>query len=473
MSEPRSQDVTPRANTMLGAVLGSYRITGVLASGGMGTVFRATHQVLERPAAVKLLRRELSENADLLQRFFTEAKAATAIKHPGMIEVYDFGYTPEGRAYLVMELLEGEELARRLQARGRLSESDAIHVARGIASALVAAHAKGIVHRDLKPDNVFLVRDAREVNGERPKLLDFGIAKVLAATDGQTQTGALIGTPLYMAPEQARTASAIDHRADLYSLGCMLYEMLVGAPPFVAVGAGEIIAMQLFSEPTPPSATLPITPELETIVMRLLEKEPDARFQTAAQVEAALTNLRASGQVAPAFTAVAAVAPLATLGAQAASHVGRVNPSLVEQGPPPRPTSGAMPIVAGAITLGLAVVVLVVVLVMRGGGDAAVAATVPNDAGVATTTTTTPTPTTPRPPKPKPTKPRASDLEVITTPSQVDRAGAAPTRPRPTKPRPAKPSGPVLTPGGSPMETQLDDAPSPRPSPAPSPAPSE
>ncbi|HEY5926594.1 MAG TPA: protein kinase [Kofleriaceae bacterium] len=275
---------------LVGTMVGSYRITGELSRGGMGAVYRAEHSVLERTVAVKVLRPELTMNEELVVRFVNEAKAASAIQHPGIIEVLDFGHASDGRAYFVMEMLQGESLSRRIEARGKLPEREAIDIARGVASALTAAHGKGIVHRDLKPDNVFLIPDP--YLGERPKVLDFGIAKLgeLAADQARyTQTGALIGTPLYMAPEQARAASGIDHRADLYSLGCMLYEMLVGEPPFVAVGAGEIVALQLFSTAVRPSERVPgISPAVDTIVMRLLEKEPQDRYQSAGELANAL-----------------------------------------------------------------------------------------------------------------------------------------------------------------------------------------
>ena len=276
---------------LVGTMLGSYRITGELSRGGMGAVYRAQHSVLERAVAVKLLRSDLSTNQELVTRFINEAKAASAIRHPGIIEVLDFGHADDGRAYLVMEFLEGQSLSHRIESRRRLSATETAHIARGIASALSAAHAKGIVHRDLKPDNVFLVADPDTETGERPKVLDFGIAKLSDAAVRFTQTGALMGTPLYMAPEQARAAGGIDQRADLYSLGCIMYEMLVGEPPFVAVGAGEIIALQLFSTPEKPSTRVEgIPPELERIVLRLLEKEPSDRFQTAAEVSHALAT---------------------------------------------------------------------------------------------------------------------------------------------------------------------------------------
>jgi serine/threonine protein kinase len=270
-------------------VLGSYRILGEISRGGMGAVFRAEHVLLGRPAAVKLLRSDLSTDADLVQRFVNEAKAVTACKHPGIVEVYDFGYSPDGHAYFVMELLEGESLAHRL-AGTRLGETEVAAIAHGIASALKAAHRVGVIHRDLKPDNVFLVPDP-DGGLDRTKVLDFGIAKLgdaAAAPSRRTQTGILIGTPLYMAPEQARAAGTIDHRADLYSLGCIIYHMLVGQPPFVADGAGEIIALQMFGEVVPPSHLALVTPEMERLVLRLLEKDPAHRFDSATELMAAL-----------------------------------------------------------------------------------------------------------------------------------------------------------------------------------------
>ena len=280
---------------LIGAVLGSYRITSVLSAGGMGSVYRAQHELLDRPAAIKLLRPELTENDELVQRFFNEARAATAIRHPGIVEVYDFGYTDDGHAYLVMELIDGLPLSRALAERRRFSELEAAQIARNMASALKAAHAKGIVHRDLKPDNVFLVPDpdGREA---RVKVLDFGIAKLAnppTSDRRRTQTGVLMGTPKYMAPEQAREAGTIDHRADLYSLGCIVYELLCGEPPFIAEGAGEIIAMQLFNEPEPLGRRVDVSPEMEHLVMRLLAKEPRERPQTAHEVMDALVAIGA------------------------------------------------------------------------------------------------------------------------------------------------------------------------------------
>jgi serine/threonine protein kinase len=196
--------------------------------------------MLGKPAAVKVLLPELSNNREIVNRFFNEARAATSVRHPGIVEIFDFGYMPSGLAYIVMELLDGESLSRVLVARGRLSEQEALVYTRGIASALAPAHAQGIVHRDLKPDNIFLVRDPDMLGGLRPKILDFGIAKVTEAQRiggvSKTRTGAVLGTPTYMSPEQCRGTGEIDARSDLYAVGCILYEMLVGRPPFALRG---------------------------------------------------------------------------------------------------------------------------------------------------------------------------------------------------------------------------------------------
>ena len=320
--------------------MGHYKITGELKTGGMGEVFLATHELIGKPAAVKLLRPEFSANTEMVERFFNEARAATAIRHPGIVEVFDFGYHDSGRAYLVMEFLEGETLSDRLLNRTRLSEAEAATITRGIASALAAAHSKGIVHRDLKPDNVFLVPDPDMPSGERPKVLDFGIAKLADGPEGrvsQTRTGALMGTPAYMAPEQARAAGDIDQRADLYSVGCMLYEMLTGHAPFVAEGAGEIIAMQLFGLAERPSALVPeLSDTLDDITMKLLEKDPADRFQTAAELVETLAK------VLPGLTGTfSAVQPSSSMNSLRRPAVAVPTPTSIRQRPSNLSASGS------------------------------------------------------------------------------------------------------------------------------------
>ena len=265
---------------MIGHTLGSYSIQRELGRGGMGAVFVGTHALLGRLAAIKVLLPELSRNQDIVQRFFNEARAATAIRHPGIVEIYDFGYASDGSAFIVMEYLEGESLSGRLRRFGRVAPAFAMAVVRQIAGALAAAHRAGIVHRDLKPDNVFLVPDAEIALGERVKLLDFGIAKLAGdgAATSRTSTGAIMGTPYYMSPEQCRGAGQVDHRSDLYSLGCMLFEMVCGRVPFPGDGAGEIIAAHIHLPPPSPRELAPDLPDdVVDLIGRLLAKDPSAR----------------------------------------------------------------------------------------------------------------------------------------------------------------------------------------------------
>jgi serine/threonine protein kinase len=325
--------------SLVGQVLGSYRITEELSTGGMGTVYRAQHELLARPAAVKVLRAGLTTRADAIGRFFTEARAVSAIRHPGIVEVFDFGYTDDGSAFLAMELLDGESLKSRI-ARGPLREHEARAIGVGIASALAAAHAKGIYHRDLKPDNVFVLA------GDRPKLLDFGVAKLTDRSEGFAQTvdGTLLGTPSYMAPEQARAASAIDHRADLYSLGCILYEMAVGAPPFVGAAAGELIAKHLFEDAEPPRARgAAISPAFEAVIMKLLQKQPGDRFASANDVARVLSDRPA--RAASSSLAVPALAITITLAAIGVAVYVLTRPS---PSPVPPPVVAVPPVTTAA-----------------------------------------------------------------------------------------------------------------------------
>jgi len=260
--------------------------------GGMGVVYAAEHPLLGSQAVVKQLRPELSAQRDLIERFFNEARAASRIKHPGIVSIFDFGYSDDGSAYFVMEYLEGESIAARLARTGPIPEAHARRLGRQMASALAAAHETGIVHRDLKPDNVFLVPDEAVAGGERAKILDFGIAK-LGGEAGEgvavTRTGALLGSPLYMSPEQCRGTGEVDARADIYALGCLLFAMVTGRPPFLGQGVGEIIGKHIYEQPPRPRELVPaISAALDGALMRALEKDPDRRHATMRAFAAAL-----------------------------------------------------------------------------------------------------------------------------------------------------------------------------------------
>jgi len=361
---------------VIGEAVGSYRIEAKLAEGGMGAVYRASHQLLGRPAAVKVLLPELSTNHEIVNRFFNEARASTAIRHPGIVEIYDFGYMPSGIAYIAMELLDGEPLSRRLATVGRLDEATALLYTRGIASALAAAHARGIVHRDLKPDNIFLVPDPDMPTGIRPKLLDFGIAKVAEAARGgeatKTRMGSVMGTPTYMSPEQCRGAGEVDHRSDLYALGCILYEMVTGRPPFVSDGVGEIIGMHLFMAPVPPSHVVPgISANVESLAMSLLAKNPGERIQSAAEI-VRLLGTSSMPAISGAITAQTVVAtPLKTPLPPTPTTLGAAAGQSTAVTPPPRRRTGLWAAVGLAVVAGG----IAAVVVGSRGGEAIPAAT--------------------------------------------------------------------------------------------------
>ncbi|MEP6861242.1 MAG: serine/threonine-protein kinase [Deltaproteobacteria bacterium] len=273
LSEARGDD--PSGDLPAGTQIDDYRIVRTLGRGGMGTVFEAVHQIIERRIALKVLHRDLSARGDAVARFVREARAVNRTRHPGIVDVFGFGRTPDGRAYLAMELLEGETLRHRL-ARERLSLTQTSAILDRIARALSAAHAAGIVHRDLKPDNVFML-----ATGEL-KLLDFGIAKLSTPTiiEGAvdvTQPGVLIGTPQYIAPEQAR-GLATSSSADIYALGVLAFEMLTGRPPFLATDALELLAKHITLQAPAPSDLDPaLPPAADHLVAAMLAKDPDQR----------------------------------------------------------------------------------------------------------------------------------------------------------------------------------------------------
>jgi len=340
--------------------LGAYRLLGTLGAGGMGTVYLAEHTLLGRRAAIKVVLPSLSEDEAIVERFFHEARVASRIADPGIVQVFDFGHRSDGTAFIVMELLEGEALDRRIARIGRFDPSACLRLVRLICASLAAVHARGIVHRDLKPANIFLVDDPAVPGGERTKLLDFGIAKLVEddAAAFRTWSGAAMGTPAYMAPEQCHGRGGVDHRADIYALGCVMFAMLTGRPPFDGTSAGELVAAHLCEEPPLASSRVPALPAvLDRILQRCLCKSADERFASIAELAGALDAAERSlrrtvqprraraGAIAALAIAAAAVAAGALRGAAVSPASGAAPPALAtpatarRASPPPAPVA--------------------------------------------------------------------------------------------------------------------------------------
>jgi len=400
---------------------GPYRVVRKLGEGGMGVVYLGEHTLIGRRAAIKVLHRERGAQRENVERFFNEARATSAVEDAGIVHIYDFGITANDTAYLVMEYLDGESLSARLRRRGALTSHEAVRITRQIASSLAAAHAANIVHRDLKPENLFMVRDSEALAGERPKILDFGIAKL--GDNGpdrfQTRTGAVMGTPAYMSPEQCNAAK-IDPRTDIYSLGCVLFHLLTGRPPFDLQGVGEIISAHLREPPPVPSQILASVPAtVDPLVARCLAKNPDDRFSTMQELQQACDAVL--GQLPPVAVAAASMTDLAgaTPRAEAVTTLGH---SVGQASGVLRPMRRGM-----WVALGLAAIVA---------GIGLAAATRPTGTRSAVEPAVSPPPVVKSPPAPAP--------EVTVTPIQPPETGSATAAPPSTAvappARPAKPA---------------------------------
>jgi serine/threonine-protein kinase len=298
------------AQGLIGLILGDrYRLITRIGEGGMGTVYLAEHVALGKRVAVKVLRPEYSRDEELVRRFEQEARAASQVGHENIVDVVDFGRTAGGSLYFVMEVLEGESLARLIHREGALPVERALRVLAQICRALGAAHARGVVHRDLKPENVLLV--PRDDGTDLVKVLDFGISKTHGVPDGGriTRAGSIIGTPEYMAPEQAM-ATAVDHRCDVYAFGVLAYEMLTGTLPFHGETPLATLLKHQGEPPEPPSRRRPdLPPEAEAMVLKALVKRPEGRQQDMSEVAADLSRALAAVGLAPMMTPMKGMPP--------------------------------------------------------------------------------------------------------------------------------------------------------------------
>lgn len=404
--------------------IGAYRLERLLGRGGFGVVYAGVDTRLGRRAAIKQLLPELTRDREIVERFFNEAKAAAAIDHPGIVEIYDVGWHAE-TAYFAMKLLDGDSLGQRL-ATGPLDVVRACTIARQVSAALAAAHGRGIVHRDLKPDNIILVPDEEVAIGERAVILDFGIAK-LSGSDlitNRTRTGMTMGTPTYMSPEQCRGSGDVDHRSDVYALGCILFEMLAGRPPFVAEAGGHVMGMHLFVEPPELAQLAPtIPPELAAVVMRALAKRPDDRLPDMAAVSAALR-------------------PFGTGGATERS-MPRPNP------PPTNPTRRRRAMVIAG-TAAACMVAGLAIWKLGSGGDAQTD-TAPSE-GSSRPSVQTPTSDAPISSSPDAAQTEASTLDAPSGSAQTPPSSAPPP------PKPARPGSPPFLADASQLVAQAREA---------------
>jgi eukaryotic-like serine/threonine-protein kinase len=297
---------------VIGTTIQSYRIIKQLGHGGMGTVYLAEHVLLGKRVAVKTLLPEYSRDERLVARFVDEARAAARIRHPGIVEVFDFG-TEDGCGFLVMELLEGESLAERLRRAGPLPEPVLVEVMRQTAHALGAAHAAGVVHRDMKPGNIFLSTNAQLPWGMSVKVLDFGVARLTDSNRVRlTMKGMIVGTPTYMAPEQCKNAREVDHRADVYALGCIAFEMATGHPPFPDKGMGAMMNAHM-SVPPPLQQLEPLlSSPMRAVIAASLMKAREERLQSMTAVLAAIDAAVAARNESRSWVAQKTTMPMMT-----------------------------------------------------------------------------------------------------------------------------------------------------------------
>ncbi len=299
-SVPESADSASALGTIVG---GKYQLMAELGSGGMGTVFKAKHIGLPKHFAVKILKREFCNNADFRARFEQEAHTLSLLNHPHLVSTYDYGSTEVGEAYLVMDFVDGHSLEDGLKAIRRLEQKTAVDIFIQICEGLIHAHGLGILHRDLKPSNIMLVNSKER--SDFVKVVDFGVAKTIATGENvaqiiqsMTKTGQFFGSPFYMSPEQGNRGK-VDQRSDIYTMGVLMYECLTSDVPFRGDNFFATMMLQSEAQPNPFEPSLGISPKLEEIVIKALEKNPDNRYQSMEQLRRALSGVFTDDQMGP------------------------------------------------------------------------------------------------------------------------------------------------------------------------------
>ena len=346
-------DPSPWALERVGLVVAErYRIERLLGEGAMGAVFAARHVKLGKPVALKLMPPEDKHEAEAARRFEQEAVAAASVARKGVVDVLDFGVDPVVGAYIVMELLEGESLEARIRREKTLSAQTTVALLAPVLDALSSVHARSIVHRDLKPANLFVSRN--EDGEEVVKILDFGVSRVREGRRvATTAAGVVVGTPRFMAPEQARGVSDLDARADLYAIGAIAYACLCGKPPYADLGYIDVISAILSGPPTPLAQLAPSAPPaLIAVIDRAMARDREARFSNAAEMRAALLVAQHSPSIPPEAVATVAARPSTTVDAPAAAHPVPPKPlSDAVAGP----TRSSFPAAPAPHTIGLAI----------------------------------------------------------------------------------------------------------------------
>jgi serine/threonine-protein kinase len=276
--------------------LGQYRLKRLIGSGGMGEVYLAEHQMMKRPCAIKLIRPEKAGDPRVLARFEREVQTTAKLSHWNNIDIYDYGRTDDGTFYYVMEYLPGHNIGELVERHGALPSARVVHLIRQVCDALAEAHAMGLVHRDLKPANIYSAY--RGGRFDVAKVLDFGLAKPSFASEDMalTQDGAVTGSPLFMSPEQATGSDELDHRSDIYSLGAVMYFMLTGRPPFLGDKPLKVMFAHASQDVVPLRELNPeVSPAMERVVLRCLEKDPADRFQSVDELAMALLDADSDG----------------------------------------------------------------------------------------------------------------------------------------------------------------------------------